>query len=394
MHSRPCQTFSRFACQPCSSTDTFPAYSVVENNAPLEIVNYPIPTPTGNQVLIKTKYAGMCHSDLHLIEGFFDFGGGMKVPVRKATREDPYTVGHEFEGCIVAAGENVPIDKFDKEKSYAIFPWIGCDLPEECIQCSAGNSNLCPSPKTQRFIDGKSQYGGYASHILVPHYKYLLDYTGALPDGLGCVYMCSGLTAFSALEAAFKSRNPPTSADDLVILGCGGLGFQALGMATAKYGAPLACDIRDESLAAAAKLGCKTFNSGKGESIAEIQKLSKGGVATVIDFVGNEKSYAFATSIIRSGGKVVIVGLMGGKMESPLPMFPFRQMSIEGSMVGNMRQAKEMLELMKSGKVPIVPHHFRSIFEVNAAIQDLNAGKVVGRCVLKHDWSGPESSKM
>merc|ERR1712151_707495 len=137
-------------------------------------------------------------------------------------------------------------------------------------------------------------------------------------------------------------------------------------------------DIGEDKLAEAAKLGCKTFNSGKPESIAEIRALSRGGVAAVIDFVGNEKSYAFASSIIRSGGKVVVVGLMGGKMESPLPMFPFRQMAIEGSLGGNINQAKEMLELMKSGNVPIVPHHFRSIFEVNKALQDLSAGNYVG----------------
>merc|ERR1712048_1539962 len=123
-----------------------------------------------------------------------------------------------------------------------------------------------------------SVYGGYASHILVPHYKYLIDYTGALPEGLGCVYMCSGLTAFSALEAAFASRNPPRTGEDLVILGCGGLGFQALTMANAKYGAPLACDIEDAKLAEAARLGCKTFHSGKKESIKAIRDHSKGGV--------------------------------------------------------------------------------------------------------------------
>merc|ERR1719436_787845 len=169
--------------------------------------------------------------------------------------------------------------------------------------------NWCTSPNSQRFIDGKSTFGGYGSHVIVPHYSYLIDYEGALPKGLGSVYMCSGLTAFSALECAFASRNPPRHAEDLVIIGCGGLGFQGLGMAAGMHGAPLAVDISEEKLAEAAKLGCKTFNAGKKESIEEIRKLSNGGVAAVIDFVGNEKSYAFADAIIRSGGKVVIIGL-------------------------------------------------------------------------------------
>jgi D-arabinose 1-dehydrogenase-like Zn-dependent alcohol dehydrogenase len=389
---------ARLYCQPCSGKGggkaTFPAYSVVENGKPFELVQYPMPEPTGTQVLIRTTYAGMCHSELHLWEGYFDMGGGRKLPMKKASREEPYTLGHEFEGLIVAAGESVPLNEFDMQKSYAVFPWIGCDRPEECAHCANGEMNWCSSPKSQRFIDGKSQYGGYGSYILVPHFKYLMDYEGALPRGLGCVYMCSGLTAFSALECAYKSRNPPRSAEDLMIVGCGGLGFQGLGMAIGMNGPPLAADIDEEKLAMAAKLGCKTFNTMKKDAVNEIKALSKGGVGAVIDFVGNEKSHAFCNKVIRTGGKVVVIGLMGGKMESPLPMFVFQSKSIEGSLVGNMRQAKEMIELMRGGKVPIVPHQFRSIFEVNNAFQDLIEGKIVGRCVLKHEWEGPEASKI
>lgn len=388
-----CVACQPLTCVPCNAPGaTFPAFSVREHNKPMELMQHPMPTPTGTQVLIRTTFAGMCHSDLHLLEGTFDMGNGKTI--KNVFNKDPFTVGHEFEGRVVAAGSDVPMDRFDSEKSYAVFPWIGCDKPEECVHCANGNMNWCNSPKSQRFIDGRSKYGGYSSHILVPHYKYLIDYEGAIPHGLGGVYMCSGLTAFSALQCAFTSRNPPTGAEDLVIVGCGGLGFQGLGMACAMKGPPIAVDIADDKLAEAAKLGCKTFNSGDKESVNKIRQLSKGGVAAVIDFVGNEKTYAFANSIIRSGGKVVIVGLMGGKMESPLPMFAFQSKSIEGTLVGNMKQTEEMLDLMRTGKVPIVPHHFRSIFEANEAMRDLAAGKFLGRCVLKHDWDGPESSKI
>merc|ERR1712032_1333457 len=168
-----------------------------------------------------------------------------------------------------------------------------------------------------------------------------------------------------------------------------------LTMAIAKNGgAPLAVDISEEKLKEAARLGCKTFDPRKKESVAAIKDLSRGGVGAVVDFVGNEASHAFAKSIIRSGGKVVIIGLLGGKMQSPLPMFVFRSMGLEGSLVGNMRQANEMLELLRTGKVPVVPHQFRSIFEINEAFEDLNSGRIVGRCVLKHDWDGPTAAKI
>eukprot|EP00927_Polykrikos_kofoidii_P033707 TRINITY_DN28527_c0_g1_i1.p1 TRINITY_DN28527_c0_g1~~TRINITY_DN28527_c0_g1_i1.p1 ORF type:complete len:425 (+),score=38.73 TRINITY_DN28527_c0_g1_i1:1-1275(+) len=387
--------FNVLTCQPCGAdtTNLFPAFSVVENKAPMEIVRYSTPTPTGNQVLVRTTYAGMCHSDFHFWEGCLDVGDGKTIPLRPASREKPFTLGHEFEGVIVAVGENVPVGNFDMKKSYAIFPWIGCDQPEECVHCAAGNMNFCTSPKTQRYTDGKSQYGGYASHILVPHYKYLIDYEGAVPEGLGGVYMCSGLTAFSSLECAFLSRNPPKVPEDLVVIGCGGIGFQCLGMAIAMSGPPIVCDISEEKLAEAAKLGCRTFNCNNMDTAEEIRKISKGGVAAVIDCVGSEKTFSFASSIIRVGGKVIIVGLMGGKMECPLPMFAIRCLAVEGTLCGNMRQAKDMFDLLRGGKVPVVPHGFRSIFEVNAAMQDMIAGKYIGRCVLKHDWGARTSQR-
>mmetsp|Transcript_4640 Transcript_4640/g.12975 ORF Transcript_4640/g.12975 Transcript_4640/m.12975 type:complete len:86 (+) Transcript_4640:429-686(+) len=85
---------------------------------------------------------------------------------------------------------------------------------------------------------------------------------------------------------------------------------------------------------------------------------------------------------------------MGGKLQLPIPMIPLGPRSIEGWLCGNLQQAKDMLEMLRGGQVPIVPHHFRSIFDVNNAMQDLAKGNIVGRCVLKHDWAGPETSKM
>merc|ERR1719401_1563755 len=158
-----CPPARPMVCQKCSGeAEFFPAFSVVENAKPMELLKHPMPTPKGTEVLIRTTYAGMCHSDVHLWEGFFDMGDGYQQKTRKASRETPFTLGHEFEGLIVAAGDDVPLDQFDMKKSYAVFPWIGCDKPEECAQCAAGNMNWCSSPKTQKFTDGNSIYGGYA----------------------------------------------------------------------------------------------------------------------------------------------------------------------------------------------------------------------------------------
>jgi len=97
-------------------------------------------------------------------------------------------------------------------------------------------TNLCEAPNKLKFTDGNSVYGGYASHCLVPHHKWLIDVEGALPEGLGGVYMCSGLTAFGAIKKVLKGGREmalPQGAGDLCIIGLGGLGFQALSFSQA-----------------------------------------------------------------------------------------------------------------------------------------------------------------
>jgi D-arabinose 1-dehydrogenase-like Zn-dependent alcohol dehydrogenase len=175
------------------------AQAVVEFGAPLQVVERPIPALKPDEVLVKTTYAGMCHSELHLWEGKFDLGPGRSIPVNNTF---PHTLGHEIEGTVVACGENVPKGMFTPGKSYAVFPWLGCEK-NTCVHCHTKDTyNLCEArgDESKKFCDGRSMYGGYASHSVVPHWRYLIDYEGALPEGLGCVYMCSGLTAFSGLK--------------------------------------------------------------------------------------------------------------------------------------------------------------------------------------------------
>eukprot|EP00912_Choanoflagellata_sp_UC4_P000308 UC4_evm4s186 len=338
-------------------------HAVVEFGQPLQIVEQPLPIPKGEEVLIRTTYAGMCHSELHLWEGYFDMGGGNKL-ARSSPR--PHTLGHEIEGEVVATGPNVPEGLFTRGKSYAVFPW---------------------------FVDGRSIYGGYGSHSLVPSYRYLIDYEGALPEGLGCVYMCSGLTAFSALKKV--QRHPGiVNAKDVLLIGLGGLGFQGLGFALPMLGgACLAADIDDSKLEEAQKYGVVTFNSIDQDVVKQIKDASFDGtgIGAVVDFVGNSTTYALGNAVLRKGGKQVIVGLFGGDMDTSLGVlqFPLQARSLEGSFVGSFEEAKEMMDVLRQGKTTVVPHHFQSIHTVNQSLLDLKAGKIIGRRIFKHDW--PES---
>jgi D-arabinose 1-dehydrogenase-like Zn-dependent alcohol dehydrogenase len=233
-------------------------------------------------------------------------------------------------------------------------------------------------------------YGGYSSHVLVPHYKYLIDYKGILPDGVGCVYMCSGLTAYSALK---KVGKPPRGGGDVLILGLGGLGFQGLQLAKLMFGdPPRVADIDDVKLAEAAKVGSTGYNSVEIENAKQIQADTGGGVYAVIDFVGSEASYAFAQASIRRGGRVVICGLFGGDVSTALPLgilsFPFNSSATMGSMVGSHQEALEMIDLLRAnpGKFDVIPHEFRSIMDLNQTTDDLLNARYVGRAILKHDW--------
>jgi len=110
-----------------------------------------------------------------------------------------------------------------------------------------------------------------------------------------------------------------------------------------------------------------------------------GGAAAAIDFVGPPKTMEFGVSILRKGGKLVMVGLYGGACPVSTVLFPFKMMTIEGSYVGTLEDLHELLALVQGGKVPSIPIEVRSAEEASAALSDLKTGgKVRGRVVLHH----------
>jgi D-arabinose 1-dehydrogenase-like Zn-dependent alcohol dehydrogenase len=107
-----------------------------------------------------------------------------------------------------------------------------------------------------------------------------------------------------------------------------------------------------------------------------------GGVYGICDFVGSDRSLAFATSVLAKRGKVVVTGLLGGAFTTPVAMFPMKAMTIEGTLTGTLTQAQELLALARADKIPPIPIHERPLADAQAAIDDVRAGKVIGRIVL------------
>ena len=349
--------------------------AIVEFGKPLEAVEAPTPVPTGTQVLLKVEYSGVCHSDVHIHDGYFDLGGGNKLPL--ANIKFPHTLGHEIEGAVVAMGPEAKGVAVGQH--YAAYPWIGCG---ECPACQRGEENLCARPRQLGCSAGCP--GGYATHVLIPHPRYLLDFGKARPE-LAAAYMCSGLTAFGAMKKVGKLG--PN--DQVVVLGCGGVGMMGVQFAKALFGGsnknwgPIAADIDEGRLEAARKAGASaTYNTKDPDAAKKLMADTGGGAYAVVDFVGSEATFAFASKIVRKGGRVVIVGLFGGAMSMPIPMFPLRAIWLGGSYVGTLAEAQEMMALVREGKIDPIPVQTRPLDQASRTLDGLRQGKIVGRVVL------------
>jgi D-arabinose 1-dehydrogenase-like Zn-dependent alcohol dehydrogenase len=342
------------------------SYQVVEHGKPLQKVLGNTPKPQGTEVLIRVTRAGVCHSDLHIWDGYFELGAGKRFYVKDRGCVPPFTMGHEPFGVVEALGSKAKGVKVGQRR--LVFPWIGCG---KCDVCKAGQDNYCVSGS--RFL-GVNRAGAYASHLLVPHPKYLVDAAG-IDEGFAATLACSAVTAYSA-AAKLPELGPK---DRVAILGCGGLGLIGISVLRARRVKNIvACDIDDAKLAAAAKLGAKELVNTRSPDAG--QKLA--GIAAAIDFVGSPATAALGIAGLRKGGRYVICGLYGGELAHPLPPIAQRAIGIVGSYVGNLQELKEVVALAKKKKLKPAPVETRPATETNAALEDLKAGRVLGRVVL------------
>jgi D-arabinose 1-dehydrogenase-like Zn-dependent alcohol dehydrogenase len=348
---------------------TFVRQSLTAYAAPLCETVAPLPEPQGAEVLVRIERCGVCHSDIHLQDGYFDLGQGKHLDVTSG-RALPFTLGHEIAGVIERAGPDAPDAKIGS--SVAVFPWIGCG---KCAVCQSGDENLCNAPRNL----GVSMDGGFATHVIVPHPRYLLDYA-PLPKSLAAAYMCSGLTAYSAL----KKLTSRAAHRPLLLVGLGGVGMMGLAFARAMFPhAPIVADIdaakRDAAMAAGAAAALDPADPGARK---QLNALTGGGALGICDFVGSDRSLGFATGAVAKGGKIVVAGLLGGSFTTPVPMFPLKVMSIQGTFVGTLAEAHEMLALARTGKVAPAPISERPLSEAQRTLDDLRHGRIVGRVVL------------
>ncbi len=347
------------------------SYDVMEWGGPLQKREHETPKPTGTEVLLKLKYCGVCHSDVHIRDGYFEMGGGKRFHMSERGMKPPVTLGHEPFGTVIAAGpdaRDVPIGQ-----DRLVCPWTGCGT---CVRCKEGKDNHCMSP---RWL-GVQRPGGYADHLLVPHPRYLVDTTGIDP-AWAATLACSGLTTYSA-----ASQLLPIPKDEWVaVLGAGGLGLMSIGMLRAMgHEKIVAVDIDPSKFAAAREEGAAaTVDARDPEAAKKVLEITGGPLYGAIDLVNNTATASLALAVLRKGGKLILVGLYGGEIPLSLVAVVQRALSIVGSNVGTVTELKEVVKLAREGKLRPIPIEKRPLSEVSRTLDELKAGKIVGRVVAQ-----------
>lgn len=317
-----------------------------------EEINPPKAGP--NDAILRVRAAGVCHSDLHVLD--------QEVPFLK----NVFTMGHEVCGELIEAGSEVP-DTFKKGGLYAVHGPNPCG---NCDYCRTGRDNLCDSP-TRAYI-GLGADGGYADFIKVPARNIV-----EVPEGVSAEVAAVATDAVLTPWHAFKTLANIRQGDTVLCIGLGGLGMNGMQIARALGAHVIASDMRESSLEMAGQLGAdEVFHSKELE-----QKLKGRKIDVVGDFVGRESTFKQAQTLVRPGGIVSAVGL--GSLQVPfMPMIVASyEIRVQGSFWGTSVELKEVLRYIAEGKIrPQVDT--AKLVDVNHWIEELKNGRVRSRMAL------------
>ncbi len=326
-------------------------------NSPLMIEEIPIPTINSDQILVKIKASGVCHTDLHAVSGDW--------PIKPSL---PFIPGHEGAGVIAAVGSNI---KFLKEGDRVGISWLHTACGH-CEFCLSGWETLCLAQKNT----GYSINGCYAEYVVADP-----NYVGILPEKLNFLdaasLLCAGVTVYKGIK---ETNTKP--GDWIVILGVGGLGHMAIQYAKAMGLNVIAVDVHDQQLALAEKLKAdRVINSEKEDPVTLIQNEIKGAQAVLATAV-SAKAFSQAIHMLRRHGTLVLVGLPPGNMEVSIFDLVLNRKTIRGSIVGTRMDLIECLNFAAEGKVA-VQYTTDKLENINIIFDNMRAGKIQGRIVME-----------
>ena len=353
-----------------------------EVNQPLVIEEVAINKPAAREVLIRTAYAGLCHSDLHFIEGLYPH------PL-------PVVLGHELAGIVEAVGSEVGYVKKGDHVITCLSVFCGT-----CDNCTTGRPFICtntevklpPGAAKRLSLNGKQMHtfanlSSYAEMMLV-HENALVKIGHDFPLDRAALISCGVITGYGAAVNTAKVAPGETVA----VIGCGGVGMAAInGAAIAGAGRIIAVDTNPVKLQLATKLGATDLVDPRdGDPVQRIKDLTKGGVHHAIECLGTKATAEQAFQMLAIGGTATIVGMVPFGQKIELHGFDFlRERKIQGSSMGSNRFRVDMprlIEFYRQRKLHLddwISDRIK-LSEINAGFANMKAGKVV-RSVIQFD---------
>lgn len=322
------------------------------------------PEPGPGDVLVKVGAAGVCHSDLHIIDAP---AGAFPTPM---------TLGHENAGWVEARGAGVT--GWEKGQPVAIYGILGCGV---CVACLRGQDNECRTMMPGGI--GISRDGGMAEYVVVPARQLLpihdLDVAQAAP------LTDAGLTPYHAIELARDVLRPGATA---VVIGVGGLGHMAVQILAATAAVRIiAVDLDEGALELAGRVGAHHTLKSDADAPRFIRELvgpAPGGAEAVFDFVGAGPTLSLAASVVSTGGRLLLVGLAGGTLgirpgvsDTGVPF----ETRVVMSFWGTRAELGEVIALARDGRIQAHVERF-SLDEAEQAYDRLKSGGLHGRAVV------------
>jgi 6-hydroxycyclohex-1-ene-1-carbonyl-CoA dehydrogenase len=324
---------------------------------PLKLEDVPIPEIGSDEVLVKIAACGVCHTDLHYLDG---------VPTFK---KPPLILGHEASGTIAKVGDRV--EKFKQEDRVLIPPVLTCG---QCSSCRNGRDNLC----TNMVMVGNSIDGAYAEYIRVPA-KDLIPLPAEMPLEESAIIADAMSTPYHAL----KNRARIQPGESVVIYGTGGVGLNAVQIAAFLGAYTIVVGRRDEKLKLAKELGAdELVNMTKEDPVKAVRKMTKGGADAAIEAVGVPEVMRQAYNSVRWGGRVVIIGYTAKDITISGARLMFREITIMGSLGCRVADYPALVDLVRRGKLrPLVSNKMR-LDQINEALQMLRERKILTRAMV------------
>jgi propanol-preferring alcohol dehydrogenase len=323
----------------------------------LTIDDVAVPTPGPGQALVKLITSGVCHTDLHAVEGDW--------PVKP---NPPFIPGHEGVGTVIALGEGVTNISVGQLVGNA-WLWSACG---DCQYCNTGWETLCEKQEN----GGYSVDGSFGQYMLVD-----AKFAAIIPDGADLVevapVLCAGVTVYKGLKMTEAKPG-----QWVVISGIGGLGHIAVQYAKAMGLRVAAVDIADDKLALAKKHGAELVVNALQQDPIEVVQRVTGGAHGVLVTAVHPSAFGQAIHMSRRGGTIVFNGLPAGDFPASIFEIVLKGLTVRGSIVGTRQDLAEALEFYARGQIhPTVAT--RDLSEINDIFDEMKHGKIDGRVVIQ-----------